>query len=444
MKKLIFTMSLVFMLVLTSVTVFAEPANEITVTIDSAKIEFNEDSGLPFIDENSRTLVPFKKALESYGATVDWDGESRTATAEKDEIKVEVPIGQNYIIVNGEQKDIDTEAKIINNRTFLPIKAVMEAFGSQVEWDQDFRTVVITTTPVDAKAILTQANNKSNDWKNYDAAVAMNISMPTKDEAGNVQNIDMNMNMDMTIFMDPALKAMIKSNIKMNIGDQEVVQPVMEMYMAADDKSFTLYNGVISEGNDQLTWTKSAIEDEALAQLFKRSEDSIKANQALNDKYISNIKYLGKYTDDAGKTLLRMQYTMSGKIYNDLCGEYLKDMPEETAKDDMTAEMLKVFANGDFGDLTFIVYIDEATEQIVKLEINDMSSIINAVLESMSAITNDIPKDEMDLIKQMKLTMNMEVSNINSAKDFEIPKEALDAPDVIGESDSATEINTAD
>jgi len=436
MKKVIFTMGLIFMLVFTSVTAFAQPASEIAVTIDSVKVEFNEQSGLPFIDENSRTLVPFNKTLTAYGATVDWNGENRIATAEKDGIKVEVPIGQNYIIVNGEQKAIDTAAKIVNNRTFLPIKAVVEAFGSQVEWDQDLKTVVITTTPVDAKAIFTQANNKSNDWKNYDATVAINISMPTKDEEGNVQNINMDMNMDMTIFMDPVFKAKVNSSIAMNVGGQEVVQPVMDMYMVTDDKSFTTYTGV-SEGKDELTWTKSTVEDETLTQLLKYNEEAIKADQELNNKYIKDVKYFGKYNDDAGRTLLRMQYTMSGEIYNDIYGEYLKDMPAEAAKDDMTDEILKVFANGNFGDLTYIVYIDEATGQIVKFEMNDLSNIVNATLESMGAITEDIPKDEMELIKQMKLTMDMEISNINSAKDFEIPKEALDAPEVIGADDSA-------
>jgi len=132
-----------------------------------------------------------------------------------------------------------------------------------------------------------------------------------------------------------------------------------------------------------------------------------------------------------------MQYTMSGEIYNDLYGEYLKDIPAEAAKDDMTSEMLKVFANGNFGDITYIVYIDEATGQIVKFEMNDLSSIIEAAFEGMSAITKDVPTDELELIKQMKMTMSMEILNINNAKDFEIPKEVLDAPEVIGGNDSA-------
>lgn len=430
MKKTIFTMSLIFMLVFTSVTAFAQPANEITVTIDSVKVEFNEQSGMPFIDENSRTLVPFSKTLTTYGANVQWSSESRTATAEKNGIKVEVPIGEKYIVINGEQKVIDTAAKIVNNRTFLPIKAVMEAFGSEVEWDQDLRTVVITTTPIDAKTIFTQANNKSADWKSYDADVTMNLSMPMVDEDGTVQDINMNMKMYMTIFADPTFKAKVNSTIGMNADGVEVTLPFMDMYMTADDKSFTSYTG-INEGTGILTWTKSTVEDETLTQLFKYGTDASKANQESIDKYLKDIKYFGKYKDDAGRTLLKMQYTMSGEAYNDLYGDYLKDMPADDASDEMTVEMLKIFANGNFGDIACIVYIDEATGQIVKFEMNDLSSFIASIIDSLASVTGEIPNKELEIMKQMKITMDMKILNIDNAKNFEIPKEALEATEVI-------------
>lgn len=431
MKKIIFTLSMVFVLVFTSVTAFAQTTDDITVAIDSVKVEFTEDSGFPFIDENSRTLVPFKQTLEIYGATVEWNNDSRIATAVKGDIKVEVPIGQNYIIVNGEQKAIDTAARIVNDRTFLPIKSVIEAFGSEVLWDNNLRTVVITTTPVDAKAIFTQASNKSYDWKNYDADITMNMSMPVKDDAGSVQTINMDMKMYMTIFMDSSLKAKINSSVAVNMMGQEVVQPVMDMYLTADDTTFTTYMGMNDvEGN--LTWTKSTVEDELLGELLKHNEETIKANQELTEKYTKDVKYFGKYSDEAGRTLLRLQYTMSGQIYNDMFGEYIKEMSASADEQDaMTAEILKGLADGSFGDLTCIVYIDETTGEIVKYEM-DLSSIVNSMMEGMTSMMGEIPAEEMEMLKQMKATMVMDILNVNQADDFEIPEEALDAPEIIG------------
>mgnify|MGYP000874974660 FL=1 len=130
MKKFVFVLSLVLILVLSSVTALAD---EIIINIDSSKVEFNDDLGFPFIDENNRTLVPFRATLEKYGAEVDWNNENRVAIASKGEIVVEVPIDENYIIKNGEKITVDTAAKVVSGRTYLPIRAVIEAFGSEIE-----------------------------------------------------------------------------------------------------------------------------------------------------------------------------------------------------------------------------------------------------------------------------------------------------------------------
>jgi predicted methyltransferase len=47
MKRIVFVLSLVLVLVLSSITAFAD---EIVITIDSDKVEFTEDLGFPFID----------------------------------------------------------------------------------------------------------------------------------------------------------------------------------------------------------------------------------------------------------------------------------------------------------------------------------------------------------------------------------------------------------
>lgn len=429
MKKIVLMLSLVLLLIFSSVPAFAQTADEIIVAIDSAKIEFNENSGLPFVDENYRTLVPFRKALETYGATVDWNEESRIATAVKGDIKVEVPIDQNYIIVNGQQKANDTAAKIVNGRTFLPIRAVIEAFGSDVEWDQSLKTVVITTEPVDAKAIFTEASNKSYDWKNYDADVLINMSMPVKDDAGSVTMMNMNMKMFMTLFMEPSLKAKINASMVIDMMGQEVVQPIMDMYMTMDDTSLVQYMGM-NDGTGKYTWMKMTTENEMFGDLLKYDAASIKANQQLTEQYITDVKYFGKYPDESGNVLLKLQYTMSGDIFNEMFSQYMEEMSSSTNEQElMTAEMLKGFANGSFGDLSCIVYVNEATKEIVKYEM-DLGSIISSMMSGMTEIMGDIPQEELEMLKQMKATMFMEVLNINKAESFEIPEEALNAQEI--------------
>ena len=421
MKKFVFVLSLVLILALSSVTAFAD---EIIINIDSVKVEFNDDLGFPFIDENSRTQVPFRATLEKYGAQIDWNNESRIAIATKGDIVVEVPIDENYIVKNGEKTTVDTAARIVNGRTYLPIRAVLEAFGSEVQWDSQLNTVVITTVPVDAKAIYSKAAEKSYAWKNYDVKATVDLSMNIPDDTGSVQKMDMSMNMDMTIFMNP-FKAKIKAAMPVA---EEFLQPVMEMYMTVDKDSYTTYMGM--SGDTDVNWMKQTIKDETLIDLMKNDEEAIKKSKELAEKYTEDVKYFGKYTDEAGRTLLRLQYTMSGDIYKELLGDYSELMPEPANEQEaMTVEMIKNIANADLGDLKYIIYIDEATGEIVKMEM-DLGNMIVSMLSGMTGVLGEMPPEAAEIINSLEAKMVMEILNINNAKDFEIPKEALNAPDV--------------
>jgi len=427
MKKIVFVLSLVVILVFSSVSAFAATTDEIIIAIDSNKVEFNDDLGFPFVDENNRTLVPFRAALEKYGATVEWNNESRSAVAVKGDVTVEVPVEQNYILKNGEKITTDSAAKIVNGRTYLPIRAVIEAFGSSVEWDQSLKTVVITSEPVDAKAIFTAANNKSYDWENYDANIAIDMSMAIPDEAGSVQTMNMKMNMLMTMFMNP-MKAKISADMVMDVLGEKISQPVMEMYLTMNDNSYTTYMGT-ANSTGTLTWMKSTVEDEMFSKLMKYDKETIQANKELMEKYITSVKYFGKYTE-AGKTLLRMEYTMSTDIYKDMLGGYVEELSASTNEQEvMTAEMLKGLTSGNLGDLTFVVYIDEASGEIVKYEI-DLSTMIKNMVSGMTQTMGDIPEEALAVLNGMEATMTMDIVNVNAAKDFEIPEEALNAPEM--------------
>ena len=404
---------------LSSVTAFAD---DVIINIDSTEVEFNEELGFPFIDENNRTQVPFRAALEKYGAEVDWDNESRAAIAVKGEMVVKVPIGENYILKNDEEIPVDTAARIVNGRTFLPIRAVIEAFGSEVQWDAALNTVVITTEPVDAKALYFAANEKSYDWDNYDIDAKINMEFP--DDAGSAQSLEMNMNM--TIFMEP-LKAKVSASMLIPGMESLGLQQIVDMYMTLDEESITQYMSMPGETGEP-SWVKQTIAIEMLTDLMKNDEETIAKNKELAKKYTEDVKYFGKYTED-GKTLLRLQFTMSGDIYKEIFADISDVMPETATEEEaMAVEMLEGLATMDIGDLTYIVYIDEATGEMVKMEM-DLADMIVSMMSGMTEMLG-VPAEEMEVLKSLKAVMTMEILNINSAEDFEIPEEALNAPEM--------------
>lgn len=122
-----------------------ENSNDIKVDINGKFVVFSQETGYPFLDENKRTQVPLRAAMEAFGCQVSWDAGQSVAIVEKSGIKVQVPVGQNYIKKDNLEIFNDTKALLKNNRVYLPIRAVVEAFGAEVGWNQETDTVIITS-----------------------------------------------------------------------------------------------------------------------------------------------------------------------------------------------------------------------------------------------------------------------------------------------------------
>ena len=97
---------------------------------------------------NDRTMVPLRAIFEELGADVDWNGETRTVTSTKGETTIKLTIDDPVMYVNGEEVALDSPACIVENRTLVPVRAISEAFDLKVEWDSDTRTVRVRVPTV--------------------------------------------------------------------------------------------------------------------------------------------------------------------------------------------------------------------------------------------------------------------------------------------------------
>mgnify|MGYP000892792595 CR=1 FL=1 len=92
---------------------------------------------------DGRTLVPLRGIFEALGATVYWDSNTKTITAQKNGATIKLTIGQNTALKNGAKIHLDVSPKIISGRTMVPLRFVAEALGAQVSWDGKTNTVNI-------------------------------------------------------------------------------------------------------------------------------------------------------------------------------------------------------------------------------------------------------------------------------------------------------------
>ncbi|WP_322627803.1 copper amine oxidase N-terminal domain-containing protein [Aedoeadaptatus coxii] len=96
----------------------------------------------PYI-KNDRTLVPIRFIAEELGYKVDWNSEKRTVTIKKDQSVVGLLIGSNQMNVNDKKITVDAPAEISQDRTFVPLRAIAEAFGEKVGYSNELRAVFI-------------------------------------------------------------------------------------------------------------------------------------------------------------------------------------------------------------------------------------------------------------------------------------------------------------
>lgn len=92
---------------------------------------------------NERTLVPLRAIFEALGAEVNWDQGSETVTGTKGSITVILKINRDEAIVNGSPRKLDVPPQIMEGRTMVPARFIAESLGAGVKWDGEQRTVLI-------------------------------------------------------------------------------------------------------------------------------------------------------------------------------------------------------------------------------------------------------------------------------------------------------------
>jgi hypothetical protein len=143
MKKiLVFTLAAILCIFF---GVFIHAESPIALHIDGESVQFDESTGYPFINSENRTLMPLRACLSYIGCTVSWDQDAKIAIIRKGSTVVNVPVGESQIYVNGKVIPIDAAAVLKNGRTYLPLRAVFEAYKYRVDWDSGTKTINVVS-----------------------------------------------------------------------------------------------------------------------------------------------------------------------------------------------------------------------------------------------------------------------------------------------------------
>lgn len=112
---------------------------------------------------NDRTMVPMRAIFEALGADIDWDADMNLVSAVKDNTKVSIRLNSKYAYINGQEKVLKAIPVLLDGRTMVPARFIAESLGEKVEWDAVNRIVYVgSKTP-----IATKEDNKPAIVKEY-------------------------------------------------------------------------------------------------------------------------------------------------------------------------------------------------------------------------------------------------------------------------------------
>ncbi len=133
MKKIFSCVLIICMLLCLSAEAFAATPR---VLVGGEKLKSDV---VPMV-QDGRILLPVRAVFESIGASVNYIEAEQKVVAKKKDTTVELTVGSNVMMVNGEKKEMDVAVVAKDNRTFVPLRACAEAFNVPVEWVEKTNT----------------------------------------------------------------------------------------------------------------------------------------------------------------------------------------------------------------------------------------------------------------------------------------------------------------
>lgn len=105
----------------------------------------------PYIKQN-RTFVPIRFIAEAFHMDVEWIQEEQKAVLKDESRIIEMWIGSSRILVNNEEKIIDAGIEGKNGRTMVPIRFFAELMDFTVTWDDSTYSVLMSKEGADIPA----------------------------------------------------------------------------------------------------------------------------------------------------------------------------------------------------------------------------------------------------------------------------------------------------
>lgn len=95
--------------------------------------------------KNGTTYVPIKHVLDAFGGQASWDSKNQRITVVRGGKLIDLVVGQKEFIINGKRQSATVAPYVSGGRTLVPLRLVSEQLGLTVKWEQNTKTVTISS-----------------------------------------------------------------------------------------------------------------------------------------------------------------------------------------------------------------------------------------------------------------------------------------------------------
>lgn len=121
--------------------------SKVVLTIGSEKMIVNDKEiaikPAPTII-GGKTLVPLRAVADAFGAAVNWDAPTKTATISLRDKTIQITLDKDIAIINGEAKPIGSKAINIGGKILVPFRFIAEALGAKVDYNAETKTITLS------------------------------------------------------------------------------------------------------------------------------------------------------------------------------------------------------------------------------------------------------------------------------------------------------------
>lgn len=171
--------------------------NDPYMTVSGQKKLIDPEGRTAPIIINNRTFLPVRAIIEAMGGTVTWEGKAKKVEIVIAKRTIEMWVNKRQAFINGYPFTLEVAPCIVNSRVMLPIRPIIEKLNCKISWNPSTKTVYITSDAASRGGSSAQQGRPEDKIIFNDSALEKAIRATLRKPTGDVYYTDFN-NMQIT------------------------------------------------------------------------------------------------------------------------------------------------------------------------------------------------------------------------------------------------------